>query len=143
MIDIQWDRKFEIGHERIDHEHRVFLDLIRNASLELDRHSPQEKILRLLQEVRKYAEFHFYSEENIMIDCAYPDYQNHKQEHDMLLSRLNDEFYSYKTGAVELEHVVNFMFEWFALHTTRRDLQLVNFIKGASHAEAESPAPSR
>ena len=28
-INIEWDEKFEVGHERIDFEQRIFLGLIR------------------------------------------------------------------------------------------------------------------
>jgi hemerythrin len=32
MIAVEWDKKFEVGHERIDFEHKIFLNLIRKAS---------------------------------------------------------------------------------------------------------------
>ncbi|MCU7892369.1 MAG: hypothetical protein KZQ78_12460 [Candidatus Thiodiazotropha sp. (ex Ustalcina ferruginea)] len=53
MIDIDWDKKFELGHERIDFEYRVFLDLIRTTSVEVGNGSGKERILRLLNEMAK------------------------------------------------------------------------------------------
>ncbi|NMG73269.1 hemerythrin domain-containing protein [Aromatoleum diolicum] len=128
MIDIRWDSKFEVGHPRIDPEHRVFVDLIRTVSLEAEKNCTREKALRLLLEVRKYAEFHFISEENIMLDIGYPDYEEHRDEHAWLLRRLEHETHLYYTGDAPLEHLAHFMFDWFARHTTVDDKKLVDCI---------------
>ncbi|MCU7815706.1 MAG: hypothetical protein KZQ89_13855 [Candidatus Thiodiazotropha sp. (ex Lucinoma kastoroae)] len=73
MIQLQWNRKFEAGHERIDFEHKIFLGLIRDVSQAPQQGIQKERILRHLNEVKKYAVFHFTSEENIMFDETYPD----------------------------------------------------------------------
>lgn len=33
-ISLPWDNKYEIGNERIDSEHRIFLRLLRDLSVE-------------------------------------------------------------------------------------------------------------
>ena len=129
MIQIEWDNKFSVGHDRIDHEHQVFLDLIKNASMINEMNVPKEKIIRLLTEVKKYADFHFYSEENIMLNVQYPDYKKHSHEHQVLLSILDENLHNYRAGTTKLDQVVDFMFEWFALHTTTVDKKLGEFIK--------------
>ena len=128
MIRIEWDDKYSVGHERIDHEHQVFLDLIINASRADEEQLPREKVLRLLNEIKKYAEFHFYSEENIMLDNGYPGYESHRQEHIMLLCNLDNKFHNYRFGLTSLTELVEFMFEWFALHTTYSDKKLAAYI---------------
>ena len=127
-MEIKWDKKFELGVERIDHEHRVFVDLIHNAARAAQDGSPVERILRLLGEIRKYAEFHFYSEENIMIDIAYPGYDDHREDHSMLLARLDDMQFNYRNGIIDLDNVVEFLYEWFAMHTTRVDSQIADYL---------------
>lgn len=128
MIDIKWDSKFEVGHPRIDAEHRAFIDLIRAVSVEAERNCPKEKAMRLLLEVRKYAEFHFVSEENIMLDVGYPGYEEHREEHAWLLRRLEHETNLYYTDSAPLEELAHFMFDWFAMHTTVADKKLVDSI---------------
>lgn len=129
MTDIKWDAKYSIGHERIDHEHQVFLDLIRNASLAVENNYPKDKVLRLMNEVKKYAEFHFYSEENIMLDVEYPDYEEHCKKHRMLLSNLENQLHNYNTYNGDLSVVVEFLYNWFALHTTTIDKELAAYIQ--------------
>lgn len=36
MINIEWHHEYEIGYERIDFEHKIFLGLISDASTALD-----------------------------------------------------------------------------------------------------------
>lgn len=125
-MDIQWDQKFELGHQKIDMEHQIFLDLISSAS-RLGHDSGKAK--RILKEVQKYAEFHFLSEENLMIDVDYPHYPSHKEEHQLLLATLKEKIFEYKHEQIELDDLVDFLFQWFALHTTQVDAQLTAYIK--------------
>lgn len=127
-MDIQWDKKYLVNHPRIDHEHQVFVELIRAVALACDDNPPKEKALRLLMEVQKYAEFHFVSEENIMIDADYPEVQQHQSEHRRLLSTLDNELHQFRADRIALSHISNFLFEWFALHTTRVDMRLTQFL---------------
>jgi len=126
---LKWDKKYEIGHERIDSEHKIFLDLIIDFQHALDDKQPKEKLIRILNEVEKYAAFHFVSEENIMIDVAYPKYEHHAMLHRELLTRLKDHSNQFKLGLLEAPDVFEFLFQWFAIHTSNEDKKLVAYIK--------------
>lgn len=134
MTRIAWEKRYEVGHPRIDHEHQVFVDLLRTVAEAAARAEPHERINRLLLEVHKYAEFHFISEENIMIDAAFPDYERHRQEHGMLLAHFDRQLQQFRQGELELAQIADFMFDWFAMHTTRLDLRLGDFLRGEDMA---------
>lgn len=128
MIEVEWNPKFEVGHERIDFEHKIFLNLIRDASRLPERGVSRERIEMHLDEIRQYAAFHFTSEENIMFDVAYPEIEQHKKEHQILLALFDSRVYEYRSQMIELDDVVAFLFEWFALHTTQVDTRLAEYI---------------
>ena len=128
MIEVEWSKKFEVGHERIDFEHKIFLNLIREASRLPVGGITRERVLMHLNEVKQYAVFHFTSEENIMFDVDYPDIEAHKKEHSMLLALFDSRVREYRSGGIELDDVVAFLFEWFALHTTQVDTRLAKHI---------------
>ncbi len=128
MINVEWSRRFEVGHERIDFEHKIFLNLIRAASHLPASETSRERVLMHLDEVKKYALFHFTSEENIMFDVDYPDIEPHRKEHLMLLALLDSRVHEFRAGEIELDQVVEFLFEWFALHTTQVDTRLAKYI---------------
>jgi hemerythrin len=128
-IDLGWDSKFEIGHERIDFEHRIFLGLIRDLSAEVEKDVDSERIGRILREIVKYAEFHFVSEENIMTDISYPDLVEHRCHHEMLLAQLADRIQGYRVTRELPDAIVSFLFQWFALHTSQEDKKIAQFVK--------------
>lgn len=128
MFDIVWDNKYLIGVERIDHEHQVFFDLIRNVARASHQEMPRTRVLRLLTALRKYADFHFCSEENLMFDSEYPHYVGHKKEHEMLLSYFDDQFQQYRLGGGDLTKLLEFLVDWFILHTTKTDRTVAEFL---------------
>jgi hemerythrin len=125
---IEWESKFEVGNDLIDQEHRTFVDLIKNVDYSVDEDLDSEYIARLLIEIEKYADFHFYSEENIMLSSGYPDLKYHQELHRSLLSRLQQFIKDYQAGAVEASAVIGFLMDWFRNHTAGEDLRIAQFI---------------
>lgn len=128
VIDIPWEKKFELGRPRIDSEHQVFLDLIRNVSEASERQEPKDWCLRLLREVEKFVDFHFFSEENLMLKTGYPDYLDHQQKHVELMESLRERVEAYAHDRINLEAVVVFLFDWFVMHTSQTDKKLGKFL---------------
>ncbi len=128
MIKIQWDAKFSVGNEKIDREHRVFLDLVRSCSEAVEDGSDPGFTLRLLEELSLYARFHFFSEETLMIKSAYPDQEAHHRDHVRLLAELRDRIHEYREDTSTGNDLILFLFEWFALHTSTVDSQLAGHL---------------
>jgi hemerythrin len=63
-----------------------------------------------------------------MLDHGYPDYEGHKHEHTMLLAQLDDKIHGYSIDSVDLSELVEYMFTWFALHTTNTDKKMALYI---------------
>ena len=122
----EWDKKYEVGNVRIDFEHQIFLDLIKTVHLARD--FPKDRQRRLLAEVEKYAEFHFLSEENMMIDTGFPDRSYHTQEHNQLLAVLKNKIYEFEYEDLSVESTLDFLLEWFALHTSQVDKKLAEHL---------------
>lgn len=127
---LRWDHKYELGHERIDAEHQIFLGLIVDFQDASANGSPKEKLIRILHEITKYADFHFVSEENIMTDNNYPDQKQHALLHNVLLHDVQDKLNQFKFENIEANEVFDFLFEWFALHTSSEDKKLVGYLGG-------------
>ena len=130
MSGITWSKKYEIGHARIDFEHQIFVDLIVRIHDAAKSGEDKDYLQRLLYELRKYAEFHFISEENIMYAIHYPEYEAHKLLHHKLLER-----YSQKTIEIELEEqtiddFLTFLKDWFINHTLKEDSKIAAYVQG-------------
>ncbi len=127
-MKMTWDVKYEVGHERIDFEHHIFLDLVCSFKNKLDQGGSKAKLLSLLREIGKYADFHFTSEENLMEDCAYPDLRHHAQLHAALLGDLHDKTGEFARDRLSGEALFDFLFHWFAFHTSKEDKELARHI---------------
>jgi hemerythrin len=83
---IPWNKSYEIGHELIDSQHKIFLMLLNKLSVTIANGVTKEHMFRVLNELKKYAEFHFLSEENVMHECYYPGIDHHKRIHTEILN---------------------------------------------------------
>lgn len=129
---LKWDSKYELGNDRIDAEHRIFLGLIVDFQEAAAIDTPKDKLLRIFKEICKYAEFHFLSEENIMIDHGYPELEHHTNSHQKLLAEANNKLYQLHAGTISADEAFNFLFNWFAFHTSSEDKSLVGYIQASA-----------
>lgn len=127
-MTLQWDDRYNLGHERIDAEHHIFLDLVVEFDSLASQGASTDKVVRTLKEISKYAEFHFLSEENLMIDCKYPELGEHALLHQHLIATLDDQLHRLINRTTTPSQVFEFLFEWFALHTSSEDKKLVSYI---------------
>jgi hemerythrin len=51
-----------------------------------------------------------------------------KKEHERLLALFDDRVQQYRREEIDLERVVEFLFEWFAMHRTQVDTRLAKYI---------------
>lgn len=129
MINIVWDKKFEVGHVRIDSEHRTFFDIIKEIDNDLKNGSNLERILRTLSELKLYTEFHFTSEENLMEDAHYPELPEHRENHKTILAEMNSFITDIRGGIGHVDELVTFLFHWFCTHTVAEDSKFSQYVR--------------
>lgn len=122
---ISWESKFNTGIERIDFEHRIFLELVNSFKIALDENSSNRELVRILNEIETYAVFHFTSEENCMQAIGYPDYKQHQILHLELL----DQFNLAKYEEVGFAKFYQFIKDWFISHTIYEDIKIKEYIE--------------
>lgn len=127
-MPMEWKSWFEIGHLRIDFEHRIFFDLIQNIEKAAAQGASREKLAATLTELRKYADFHFFSEENIMAEVGYPGLQAHRGLHAELLLELDRNVEVVLDEDTNPQPLVTFLYDWFASHTVNEDGRIAKFI---------------
>lgn len=127
---IHWQSTYETGHARIDFEHRVFLDLLAEFAAQVEAEADPGRLHRTATEIYKYADFHFYSEENIMLDVRYPEYDHHHALHQALLRELWTFIESIAVDGLRGDGMVEFLVRWFASHTVGEDLKLAVYVAG-------------
>ena len=79
---IEWDKNYSVGWSMIDAEHKQIIGLINKAISAKGSSDNQEELRAVLREITNYSLAHFKTEEAYMEKFNYPDFQDHKREHD-------------------------------------------------------------
>ncbi len=78
---LEWDNKYSVKVSLIDEQHKKLFEIINKAVvLKKDSNNPRD-IIKILNDMTKFAQEHFETEETYMKECNYPEYQDHKEEH--------------------------------------------------------------
>jgi hemerythrin len=147
-IDIQgWTKDLETGIEVLDEQHHRYFDLLDNYFKKASEISTgPEEILDLAEKfnfLRQYAEEHFDTEDTIMKNAKFPDYERHHDEHLHFLEHVNELYENMKTKGFspELAREVNYYtVEWFIEHIRVTDMKLVEFLNQQSAEDKKIPA---
>lgn len=73
----------------IDNEHRIQTGLLDALYDAVNDKKPASEINQILQQLTGYSELHFMSEELLMRLYAYPDYDDHVNDHEAITEYLN------------------------------------------------------
>ncbi|WP_455718713.1 bacteriohemerythrin, partial [Anaerosporobacter sp.] len=79
-----WSKELETGDELIDQQHKEIFQIGRNIEQLIVRECigvQVHELLSIVCELREYVSYHFYSEEAIMRQYDYSDYENHVNKH--------------------------------------------------------------
>ena len=125
MSLIDWRDEYSVGVASVDHEHKEMIDLINGLHENLANNATKEQIEDFLGEIYTKISAHFALEEKIMQEQGYDEYEDHKEDHEMLLDEIRDimdfyetdDYYSDRDLADQLER-------WFSGHFRTRDARL-------------------
>jgi len=128
MRKIEWDSSFLLGFNEIDTHHRHLVALLSKTHDEFVAGSPD--LGPVLDELVKYAKYHFKSEELWMLDDRYPGITGHKQEHHFFLQKalqVQKDFHS-KSEYLSLEMLL-FLERWITDHILKTDAEFGKFLR--------------
>ena len=124
VFTLNWQAQYETGIEEIDLQHRYFAALINRLSSELAACDDDAYRRRLLDELAKYAAFHFASEENLMLKFGYPGFEQQRALHRKLIDQL-----SWRMQSKSYEDLFEFLIGWFVHHTVDEDHKIGDFVR--------------
>ena len=127
-MELEWQSDYETGNEFVDLQHRYFLDLIKRVGVNFKNTNDTVYKEKLIIELRKYADFHFTSEENIATSCKLPGVSGHHQRHLELLEEFNRQAEDLKKGSKTADEFLEFLTDWLIGHTVYEDKQLFKAI---------------
>lgn len=145
-----WNRKYQVGIEKVDKQHRKLVDLINALARELEDECDPATLSRVLDELTSYAAYHFKAEENLMhewqIDAEFA--AEHRESHAAFIREVTEARLTAEGNAQQVTtRILTFLSRWLILHILGTDMRMANEIialeKGLSPADAKERALSK
>lgn len=130
MEKISWNDSYSVGVEEIDKQHKEFFRLMHRLQIMQEKNTPREFTLRILHELGKYADYHFVSEENLMLMVKYPDLERHRSEHQILLRGAAERIEQFESGCETLDSFLKFLRHWLISHIQGEDIKVGRYLGG-------------
>ena len=132
-MQIAWKKELEIGNEMIDNQHRMLVLLLKKLDLALTSKMDQKVVMGIMLEIKKFTEFHFLSEENLMSELRYPGLADHEKIHSELLGVLNVFIAKINRKQEAPEDILPQIVNWVANHVVSEDLKIAEYVKNSAY----------
>ena len=128
-VNLSWKCDWESGHKQIDEQHQELVkqgDLLIHMSLS---NAGYEKILHQLEIVLNHIVEHFKSEEQILMDIGYPDYETHATIHKNLVQQALKLKENYQNGELKSSAFFSFIVDEIVIgHMIEKDKEFFPYI---------------
>lgn len=129
MPRIEWDDSLSVQNERIDEQHRGLFDSINKLSDAVDAGVGAAAIDETIEELSKYASFHFATEESLMAAHHYPELEPHRMQHHEFMSKVGIFRKKLEGGDKSVpEEVSEYLAEWYLVHVRMTDQKYAPFL---------------
>ncbi|MBU8848050.1 MAG: bacteriohemerythrin [Desulfobacterales bacterium] len=116
MSVFEWDDSFSVANEEIDQQHKMLFDLANSIGDDLN----QQRIKKNIMDLYKYTREHFAAEEQMMQRISYPKFEEHKELHEDLITKLN-------TISAQPFEDDESVYDWLTHHILNKDMDYMRF----------------
>ncbi|WP_027340573.1 bacteriohemerythrin [Halonatronum saccharophilum] len=134
-MGISWKKRFEIGVEEIDKQHKELFEQTERLLKACQEKRGSEELESLLEFLGNYVQTHFETEEKLQKKYNYPDYKEHKKAHNDFVKKIEEfkqEFKEGKKNVASLMRLNRTITRWLVNHIKKEDQGLGDYIKGNS-----------
>lgn len=128
MAYFEWDENLSVKISSIDDQHKKLVEMINVFYQNIKDNSGNDQISKLVRGMKDYTRQHFSTEENYMRKFDYPDYDTHKKEHDMFVTKVNELEDKLNQGKMVLSfEITKYLKEWVKNHIQGTDKKYSDF----------------
>lgn len=132
---LQWNDELSIGIHSVDEQHKQLVNMINNLNDALAEGKGNDVLNNIFSELTDYTVKHFGYEEEMFAQYGYIEADNHKHEHEALITQVKRLQEKMNAGdfMISLE-VMMFLKEWLINHILKTDKAYAPFLisKGVS-----------
>jgi hemerythrin len=126
---VQWDDAFSVGVPVIDGQHK---ELVRMTNVLLEGCEQGRTtivyFMRTIQAAVNYAKIHFATEEKYMLQVDYPEYEDHKREHEGFVQEVLHQVRLFEQNQTRPLDFALFLKNWLLNHIAVVDKKFSPFL---------------
>ncbi|MEI6557727.1 MAG: bacteriohemerythrin [Rhodospirillaceae bacterium] len=126
---VQWADSLSVGVKLIDDEHKLLLSIFNDLVNALRTEHSQGVARRVMEELAGYATYHFAHEEELMTAFRYPDFEDHRRQHEKLTAKLMEIDQSVARGQGNVVDIANFANLLVNYHFLRTDTKMADYLR--------------
>jgi hemerythrin len=129
MEPVQWSDKFSVGVEELDHQHQRLIQMLNRLLTARGRvDTRSETISDLINDMTRYAQEHFKTEEHLMEVHGYPGLEEHKRQHRAYREKVVDFSTAIMVGVETVpERLLAYLIDWWTHHILEEDMKYKPF----------------
>jgi hemerythrin len=129
MPIIFWSDQLSVNIKELDNQHQCLIELINRLHDSMKSGKGNAVIGPILMDVIKYTEFHFATEEKYFQKYAYPEFLQHKKQHDELTQKAKQLKADFEKGKLSISiEVMHFLRDWISNHILGSDKKYGPFL---------------
>ncbi len=134
----EWKDSFSVGIHKLDAQHRGLLELINKIGDLADaRGAVKPSTFGALNEMIRYADNHFRTEEGYLEKYCYPGYPEQKKEHEAFVERAFSMAQDLeKESGLSLGAIIFYLEDWYVDHVLGIDQEYKQFLSSKMADEA-------
>jgi hemerythrin len=131
MVKIAWDDSLSVGIRLIDEQHKMLIQRLQALLHAIETYQSVNEIVKTLDFLIEYTNFHFSTEEKHMNETKYPGLKYHQTQHEEFKATLRNLTVDFEEdGATRAlaESVNTFLMNWLVKHIKAVDVQFGTFL---------------
>ncbi len=125
-----WKDEYTVNISIIDEQHKKFLDIINELKVVINNDFCKDKASQVFFQIAYLIDHYFIKEEIYFKDCKYPNFEQHKIDHNQFLDKIiqfqKDLENNKKDICLDL---YNYLELWFDEHILKFDKEAVDYLK--------------
>ena len=143
MPFFQWSQSMSVGVALLDSDHQALIRLINRLHEHLEITEEPDLPDDIFEKLVAYIDYHFAREEEVMQDCDYPMFADHKDEHLMFTQEIRYVRDRYVSGddATVGQDLLHYLKNWLTHHILIQDMDYKTYVAGHPRANDHPRQP--
>lgn len=129
MENFEWKDKFSVNVDEMDKHHKKLLEYFNELQYAHQSDSATQKTEEILNELVKYANFHFIEEELLMQKMGHAGLAVQINHHAYFVNAVTEMTKQFKIGTLSGRSLSEFLGNWFIDHIMQEDSKYGQLIK--------------